>query len=64
MSPQDMELLWEFIKKYLGHPDYDPKAASLGKAFYDDYLSLSAVGIDIRTNDAHLPRPPSPRVLL
>ena len=63
-SPQDMGLLREFNKKYLGHPDYDPKAASLGKTFYDNYLSLSTVGIDIHTNDAHLPRPPSPWVLL
>ena len=37
-----MELLREFNKKYLGHPDYDPKAASLGRTFYDNYLLLSA----------------------
>jgi hypothetical protein len=37
-----MDLLREFNKKYLGQSDYDPTAASLGKSFYDDYLSLSA----------------------
>ena len=58
-----MNLLREFNKKYLGQSDYDPTAASLGKSFYDDYLSLSAVGNDIRSTTTS-PRPPSPRVLL
>jgi hypothetical protein len=58
-----MDLLREFNKKYLGQSDYDPTAASLGKSFYDKYLSLSAVGNDIRPTTAS-PRPPSPRDLL
>jgi hypothetical protein len=58
-----MDLLREFNKKYLGQPDYDLAAAFLGKSFYDKYLSLSAVGNDIRPTTA-LPQPPSPRVLL
>ncbi len=58
-----MELLREFNKKYLGQSDYDPTAATLGKSFYDKYLSLSAVGNDIRSTTAS-PRPLSPRVLL
>jgi hypothetical protein len=53
-----MELLWEFNKKYLGHSDYDPKAAFLGKLLYDNYLSLSAISNDICTNDAPSPQPP------
>ena len=36
-----MRLLTEFNKKYLGNPDHDPTVASLGKSFYDRYLSLS-----------------------
>jgi hypothetical protein len=47
-----MDLLREFNKKYLGQSDYDPTAASLGKSFYDAYLSLSPVGNDIRLNTA------------
>ena len=58
-----MNLLREFNKKYLGQSDYDPTAASLGKSFYDDYLSLSAVGNDIRSTTTS-PRPPPPRILL
>ena len=59
-----MRLLTEFNKKYLGHPDHDPTAASLGKSFYDRYLSLSTVGNDTRANDAPPQRPPAPRTLL
>lgn len=33
-STKDMRLLTDFNKKYVGHPDYDPTAASLGKSFY------------------------------
>jgi hypothetical protein len=58
-----MDLLREFNKKYLGQSDYDPAAASLGKLFYNKYLSLSDVGNDIRPTTAS-PRPPSPRALL
>ena len=54
-SLRDMDLLREFNKKYLGQSNYDPTAASLGKLFYDDYLLLSAVGNDIRANDAQPP---------
>jgi hypothetical protein len=53
-----MNLLWEFNKKYLGQLDYNPTATSLGKSFYDDYLSLSAVCNDIRTNATLSARPP------
>ena len=59
-----MRLLTEFNKKYLGNPDHDPTVASLGKSFYDRYLSLSAVGNDTRANDAPPQRPPAPRTLL
>ena len=59
-----MRLLTEFNKKYLGHPDHDTAAASLGKSFYDNYLSLSTIGNDMRTNDTLSPRPPSMRTLL
>jgi hypothetical protein len=59
-----MDLLREFNKKYLGQLDYDPTATSLGKLFYDDYLSLSAVGNEIRTNATLSALPPSPPVLL
>ena len=45
-----MDLLREFNKKYLGQPDYDPAAASLGKSFYNEYLSLSAVSYEIHPN--------------
>jgi hypothetical protein len=58
-----MDLLQEFNKKYLGQSDYDPTAASLSKSFYDEYLSLSAVGNDIRPTTAS-PWPPSPLDLL
>jgi hypothetical protein len=47
-----MHLLWEYNKTYLGYADYDPSAASLGKSFYERYLSLSAIGNDTRANDA------------
>jgi hypothetical protein len=43
-----MDLLRVINKKYLGQSGYDPTAASLGKWFYNDYLSLSAVCNDIR----------------
>jgi hypothetical protein len=59
-----MDLLREFNKKYLSQSDLDPTIASLGKSFYDAYLSLSAIGNDIRPNATSLPRPPSPRDLL
>jgi hypothetical protein len=59
-----MHLLWEFNKKYLGQSDYDPTAASLGKSFYDAYLSISSIGNDIRPNATLSPRPLSPRDLL
>jgi hypothetical protein len=55
-----MHLLRDFNKKYLGHVDYDPNAASLGKSFYDNYLSLAAVGNDTTHNGKLPPRPPSP----
>jgi hypothetical protein len=35
-----MYLLKEYNKKYLGYVDYDPSTASLGKSFYEQYLSL------------------------
>jgi hypothetical protein len=60
----DMELLRAFNKKYLGHSEYDHMAASLSKSFYNNYLSLSAIGNDIRTNDTPSARPPSLRDLL
>jgi hypothetical protein len=59
-----MDLLREFNKKYLSQSDYDPTTASLGKSFYDAYLSLSAVGNDICPNATSSPRPPLPRDLL
>jgi hypothetical protein len=59
-----MDLLREFNKTYLGQSDYDPTAASLGKSFYDDYLSLSAVSNDIRPNATSSARPPQPCDLL
>jgi hypothetical protein len=55
-----MDLLREFNKKYLGQLDYDPTTVSLGNSLYNAYLSLSAVGNDIRPNATLLPRPPSP----
>jgi hypothetical protein len=58
-----MDLLREFNKKYLGQSDYDPTVASLGKSFYDEYQSLSAVGNDIHPNTTSSPWPPSPRNL-
>ena len=33
-SNNNMHLLWEYNKKYLGFMDYDPSAAELGKSFY------------------------------
>jgi hypothetical protein len=59
-----MDLLWEFNKKYLGQSDYNPTAASLGKLFYDDYLSLSAIGNDIHPNATSSAWPPLPCNLL
>ena len=59
-----MRLLTEFNKKYLGNPDHDPTVASLGKSFYDRYLSLSAVGNDTRANDAPPTTRPPPSTLL
>ena len=47
-----------------GQLEFDPTAASLGKLFHDNYLSLSAVGNDICTNDTPSARPPSLRNLL
>jgi hypothetical protein len=58
-----MHLLCDFNKKYLGHEDYDPNAASRGKPFYDNYLLLAAVGNDNTYNNNPPPRPPSPRDL-
>jgi len=52
-----------FNKKYLGHEDYDPNAASLGKSFYDNYLSLSAISNDKTHNGKPTPQPPSPHNL-
>jgi hypothetical protein len=63
-SLRDMELLWEFNKKYLGQLDYDPTAASLGKSFYDNYLSLSAVDNDICPNTTSSTQPLLPCNLL
>jgi hypothetical protein len=40
-SANDMHLLEEYNKKNLGCVDYNPSAASLGKSFYERYLSLS-----------------------
>ncbi|KAL3803843.1 hypothetical protein HJC23_004005 [Cyclotella cryptica] len=62
-STKDMHHLEEFNKKYLGHQDFDPTAASLGKSFYDHYLSLSAVGNDTGNTDAPPRRPPVPSTL-
>ena len=61
---KDMHLLWEYNTKYLSYTDYDPSAASLGKLFYEHYLSLSAVGNDTRANDASSRMPPLPHNLL
>ena len=58
-----MDLLREYNKKYLVKSEYDPTAASLGKSFHDEYLSLSAVGNDIHPTTAS-PRPPLPHGLL
>jgi hypothetical protein len=58
-----MDLLREFNMKYLGQSEYDPTTASLSKSFYNEFLSLSAVGNDIRPTIASS-RPPSPRALL
>jgi hypothetical protein len=46
-----MRLLRDFNKKYLGHEDYDPNAASLGKSFFDNYISLAAISNDTTIND-------------
>ena len=51
-STNDMHLLREYNKKYLGYADYDPTAASLGKSFYNNYLLLTAIANDICTNDS------------
>jgi hypothetical protein len=59
-----MDPLREFNKKYLGQSKYDPTAASLGKSFYDDYLSLSAASTDIRPSTTSSTRPPSLHDLL
>jgi len=53
-SSWDMEFLWEFNKKYLGHPEYDSTASSLGKLFHNAYLALSSIGNDIHTNECTL----------
>ena len=58
-----MHLLRDFNKKYLGHEDYDPNAASLGKSFCDNYLSLAALGNDTTHNGKPPPRLPSPHDL-
>jgi len=55
-----MRLLRDFNKKYLGHEDYDPNATLFGKSFFDNYLSLAAVGNDTSNNDDTPPWPPSP----
>jgi hypothetical protein len=55
-SVNDMRLLREYNKKYLGYANYDPSTASLGESFYARYLSLSAVGNDTHANDAPLQR--------
>jgi len=49
LSVNDMHLLREYNKKYLGYANYDPSTASLGESFYACYLSLSAVGNDTCT---------------
>ena len=59
-----MHLLREYNMKYLGYADYDPSAASLGKLFYERYLSLSAISNDNRANDASSRTPPLPHDLL
>ncbi len=63
-SVNDMRLLREYNKKYLGYADYDPSTASLGESFYARYLSLSVIGNDTRANDVPPQRPPAPRTLL
>ena len=66
-SKNDMHLLHEYNKKYLGYADYDPTAASLGKSFYDNYLLLTAIGNDISNKDSTsktLVAPPSANALL
>jgi hypothetical protein len=56
-----MDLLREFNKS---QSEYNPTAASLGKLFYDNYLSLSAIDNDIRPNATSSARPPSQHALL
>ena len=63
-TTNDMRLLAEYNKKYLGHTDYDTNAAALGKSFYDLYLSYFAVGNDNTTTDIPSHRPPTPHTLL
>ena len=63
-TTNDMRLLSEYNKKYLGHTDYDTNAAALGKSFYDLYLSYFAVGNDNTTTDIPSHRPPTPHTLL
>jgi hypothetical protein len=58
-----MHLLCDFNKKYLGHRDYDPNVALLGKSFYDKYLSLAAVSNDKTYHGIHAQWPPLPRDL-
>ena len=63
-SVNDMRLLCEYNKKYLGFANYDPSTASLGESFYACYLSLSAIGNDACANAAPSTTRPSPRTLL
>jgi hypothetical protein len=58
-----MHLLRDFNKKYLGHEDSDPNATLLGKSFYDNYLSLAAVGNDTTYKGKPPPRLPTPHDL-
>jgi hypothetical protein len=62
-----MRLLEEYNHKSLGYADSDPSAVTLGKSFFDKYLSHATIGKNIgttRKNDTHLALPPSPTALI
>jgi hypothetical protein len=66
-TTNDMHLLREYNKQYLGYADYDPIEAVLGKTFYDNYLLLATDGNDISntaSQHAELATPPSPYSLI
>ncbi len=52
-STNNISLLREYNKKYLGLPDYDPHQVMLGETFYKSHLSLATIGNDISTDYAH-----------